>query len=64
MAITDREPMDTCLLLETAARTSLFLSVHFAVNMFRNLTNKDSAVWYYFRAEYSPKEHASSLHTR
>jgi hypothetical protein len=58
-----RELMDTCLVLETAARTSLPLSVHLAVNMFRNLTNKDSAVSYYFRAEYSPEEHAHSLET-
>jgi hypothetical protein len=55
--------MDTCLVLETAARTSLLLSVHFAVNMYRNLTNKHSAVSYYFRAEHSPEEHARSQDT-
>jgi len=55
--------MDTCLVLETAARNSLPLSVHFALNTFRNLTNKDSAVSYYFRAEYSPEGHVRSLDT-
>ena len=60
---TTRELTDTCLVLETAAPTSLLLSVHFALNKLRKLTNKNSAVSNYFRAEYSPKEHARSLDT-